>query len=232
MNRDSQSPPPLPPPPPSFPVAAPFVWQRSTDHTQSASGGNSTYFQADPLAGNNYSAPSELFIHCALTVYVVHSAEPRGSLVLSPSTSSSSQPGQPPPLPISTRPHSNVTAPTPTRVPSQAYPTSPAPPYEYEPPRPPHMLGSATHHPSISDPGPSIPVRDPFTAPGNNATGPRSLTPQRLMTMPIPDFNSTAASGSYHPGPGTLHTSPQSATSGGSPPSTGGWSYRGCSTLV
>jgi hypothetical protein len=227
MTRES----PPPPPPPSFPI--PFARQRSTDRTQHAAD-NSAYFQAGPPPGNYHPAPSE-FLYIASLLHMVHSTEPRGFLVPSASTHTSQQysshrPPQPPPIRHSTRPHPNVTAPPP--APTPRFTTEPAPPYEYvRPPPAPQMSGSTSHYSSISDPGPSIPARPPFTAIGTNASGPRP--PQRLMTMPVPN---NAAPVHYHSGspPNIVYPPPQSEMTGGSPPNTqgSGWSYRECSTLV
>jgi hypothetical protein len=153
---------------------------------------------------------------------VVHSTEPRGFLVPSPGTHpsqlyTSPQPPPPPPLRQSTYPQFNMTAPAP----------APAPPYGYAPPPlAPQMSGSISHHSPISDYGPPIPARPPFTGTGTNVSGPRP--PQGLTTMPVPN---TAASVPYHHGsfpPNHVHPPP----SEGSPPNTQSWSYRGCSTSV
>lgn len=144
----------------------------------------------------------------------------------------SPQPPPPPPLRIPTRPHYNVTAPAP--APTLGFTTQP--PYEYAP-RPParQMSGSFPRHSSVSDPGqvPSISTRPPFTSTGTDAPGPRP--PQRLTTMPVPVIPNTAAPAPYHSGsspPNIVYSPPQPVRSGGPPPSTPGWSYRGCPILV
>ncbi len=162
------------------------------------------------------------FMHYLFTAYVVQSIETRGFLVPSHNTHASytpSQPPQPPPVPRSTRPYSNVTAPAPTFAPH------PAPPHEYprHPPAP-QMSGSISHYSSTPDSGPSIPARPRYTTTHTNDSG---RPPQHLMIMPVPIRSNATASVPYPSG--SSYPPPQSEMSGRQPKD---WCYRGCSTLL